>query len=352
MSERPVPIPGEPKVDLEQARAHGLAPDEYRKIEQIIGRTPTYTELGVFSVMWSEHCSYKSSRRHLRKLPSKSELVVQGPGENAGAIDVGDGWAAVFKIESHNHPSFVEPYQGAATGVGGILRDIFTMGARPRGEHELAQVRLLRASPHALSARRRGRRNRRLRQLRGRADGRGRSDVRRGVQRQHPGQRVLPRAGPQGRDDEREGARRGQSGALRWLCNRTRRNSRSVDGVGGVRQAKRGQAPGGASRRSVHREIIDRGVPGSGQDRCDRRDPGHGRGGTHVVVERDAVAWRTRDRTRPRQGSAARSGTDAVRNSALRIAGANADRRGARARGGIAGGLREMGPARGGDRSR
>ncbi len=131
MSERPVSLAGEPKVDVEQTRAHGLAPDEYKKIEEIIGRTPTYTELGVFSVMWSEHCSYKSSRRHLRKLPSKSELVVQGPGENAGAIDVGDGWAAVFKIESHNHPSFVEPYQGAATGVGGILRDIFTMGARP-----------------------------------------------------------------------------------------------------------------------------------------------------------------------------------------------------------------------------
>ncbi len=131
MSERPVSLTGEPKVDVEQARAFGLTPDEYRKIEEIIGRTPTYTELGVFSVMWSEHCSYKSSRRHLRKLPSKSELVVQGPGENAGAIDVGDGWAAVFKIESHNHPSFVEPYQGAATGVGGILRDIFTMGARP-----------------------------------------------------------------------------------------------------------------------------------------------------------------------------------------------------------------------------
>ncbi|MGB8683701.1 MAG: phosphoribosylformylglycinamidine synthase subunit PurL [Candidatus Binatus sp.] len=131
MSERPVSLAGEPKADVEQARAFGLTPDEFRKIEEIIGRTPTYTELGVFSVMWSEHCSYKSSRRHLRMLPSKSELVVQGPGENAGAIDVGDGWAAVFKIESHNHPSFVEPYQGAATGVGGILRDIFTMGARP-----------------------------------------------------------------------------------------------------------------------------------------------------------------------------------------------------------------------------
>ena len=227
----------------------------------------------------------------------------------------------------------------------------FHDGRAAGGEHELAQVRLLRASPHTLSARRRGRRNRRLRQLRRRADGRGRSDVRRGVQRQHPGQRVLPRPGPQGRDDEREGARPGQSGALRRLCNRTRRNSRSVDGVGGVRQAKRGQAPGGAGRRSVHREIIDRGVPGSGQDRRDRRDPGHGRGGTHVVVERDGVAWRTRDRTRPRQGSAARGGIDALRNSALRIAGANADRRRARARGGIAGGLREMGPARGCDRS-
>src|SRR3984893_7677350 len=131
MSEHPVSLAGEPKADVEQARAFGLTPDEFHKIEQIIGRTPTYTELGVFSVMWSEHCSYKSSRIHLRKLPSKSELVVQGPGENAGAIDVGDGWAAVFKIESHNHPSFVEPYQGAATGVGGILRDIFTMGARP-----------------------------------------------------------------------------------------------------------------------------------------------------------------------------------------------------------------------------
>jgi phosphoribosylformylglycinamidine synthase subunit PurL len=131
MSERPISLAGEPTVDVALARSHGLSTDEYRKIEQIVGRTPTYTELGVFSVMWSEHCSYKSSRRHLRTLPSKSELVVQGPGENAGAIDVGDGWAAVFKIESHNHPSFVEPYQGAATGVGGILRDIFTMGARP-----------------------------------------------------------------------------------------------------------------------------------------------------------------------------------------------------------------------------
>src|SRR5215831_19674680 len=127
----PVSLPGEPPVDVEQARSHGLSPDEFANIERLLGRTPTFTELGVFSVMWSEHCSYKSSRKYLRTLPSRSELVVQGPGENAGAIDVGDGWVAVFKMESHNHPSFIEPYQGAATGVGGILRDIFTIGARP-----------------------------------------------------------------------------------------------------------------------------------------------------------------------------------------------------------------------------
>ncbi|HEX8170273.1 MAG TPA: phosphoribosylformylglycinamidine synthase subunit PurL [Thermoanaerobaculia bacterium] len=112
-------------------RSHGLTDEEYQRIEQILGRAPNYTELGIFSVMWSEHCSYKSSRVHLRKFPTSGARVVQGPGENAGVIDIGDGWVAAFKMESHNHPSFIEPYQGAATGVGGILRDIFTMGARP-----------------------------------------------------------------------------------------------------------------------------------------------------------------------------------------------------------------------------
>ena len=111
---------------------HGLTPDEFEKIKQLLGgREPTITELGIFSVMWSEHCSYKSSRVHLKRLPTRSKLVLQGPGENAGIVDIGDGWACAFKIESHNHPSFIEPFQGAATGVGGILRDIFTMGARP-----------------------------------------------------------------------------------------------------------------------------------------------------------------------------------------------------------------------------
>jgi phosphoribosylformylglycinamidine synthase len=110
---------------------HGLTADEFERIKKALGRDPNLTELGLFSVMWSEHCSYKSSKKHLRTLPTEGPRVVQGPGENAGAVDIGDGLAAVFKIESHNHPSFIEPYQGAATGVGGILRDIFTMGARP-----------------------------------------------------------------------------------------------------------------------------------------------------------------------------------------------------------------------------
>src|SRR5688500_3185754 len=110
---------------------HGLNGEEYQRIVKALGREPTLTELGIFSVMWSEHCSYKSSRVHLRNLPTTGPRVVQGPGENAGAVDIGEGLAAVFKIESHNHPSFIEPYQGAATGVGGIIRDIFTMGARP-----------------------------------------------------------------------------------------------------------------------------------------------------------------------------------------------------------------------------
>src|SRR6202050_684761 len=121
-----------PAITPELVREHGLTPEEYEKVKQLLGgREPTITELGIFSVMWSEHCSYKSSRVHLRRLPTRSKRVVQGPGENAGIIDIGEGWACAFKIESHNHPSFIEPFQGATTGVGGILRDIFTMGARP-----------------------------------------------------------------------------------------------------------------------------------------------------------------------------------------------------------------------------
>src|SRR5919201_1279266 len=121
----------EPRITPELVASHGLKPDEYERILKLIGRVPSFTELGIFSAMWNEHCSYKSSRIHLRGLPTKAPWVIQGPGENAGVIDIGDGQAVVFKMESHNHPSYIEPYQGAATGVGGILRDVFTMGARP-----------------------------------------------------------------------------------------------------------------------------------------------------------------------------------------------------------------------------
>ncbi len=121
----------EPEITEELIEAHGIKPDEYANILRILDRTPTFTELGIFSAMWNEHCSYKSSKLHLKKLPTTGPQVICGPGENAGVVDIGDGQAVVFKMESHNHPSYIEPYQGAATGVGGILRDVFTMGARP-----------------------------------------------------------------------------------------------------------------------------------------------------------------------------------------------------------------------------
>ncbi|MCK5295187.1 MAG: phosphoribosylformylglycinamidine synthase II, partial [Arcobacteraceae bacterium] len=119
------------QTPLEIALAHSMTKEEYKTVLNMLGREPNYTEIGVISAMWSEHCSYKSSKKYLNGFPTKAPWVIQGPGENAGVIDIGDGYAAVFKMESHNHPSFIEPYQGAATGVGGIMRDVFTMGARP-----------------------------------------------------------------------------------------------------------------------------------------------------------------------------------------------------------------------------
>src|SRR3972149_7229637 len=133
-------------LSKEVIERHGFTEEEYQRILKILGREPNMVELGIFSVMWSEHCSYKSSRVHLKKFPTTGKRVLQGPGENAGAIDIGNGLAAVFKMESHNHPSFIEPYQGAATGVGGILRDIFTMGARP-----VALLNSLRFGPLSIS---------------------------------------------------------------------------------------------------------------------------------------------------------------------------------------------------------
>src|SRR6202171_6475568 len=127
-----MPAMADPTVTPELVSKHGLTPDELERIKRILGREPNFTELGIFSVMWSEHCSYKNSRKELKKFPTTGQnILVKAGEENAGVVDIGDGWAIVFKMESHNHPSAVEPFQGAATGVGGILRDIFTMGARP-----------------------------------------------------------------------------------------------------------------------------------------------------------------------------------------------------------------------------
>jgi phosphoribosylformylglycinamidine synthase subunit PurL len=151
----PVQVPAPATITPELLKQHSITAEEYARIEQALGRTPSLTELGIFSVMWSEHCSYKSSRVHLKRLPTKSDRVVQGPGENAGIIDVGDGWACAFKIESHNHPSYIEPYQGAATGVGGILRDIFTMNARPLAVMDSLRFGPLDESETDTSARRR-----------------------------------------------------------------------------------------------------------------------------------------------------------------------------------------------------
>ena len=119
------------EITPELVAEHGLSLGEYERILELTGRQPTYTELGIWSAMWNEHCSYKSSKKWLKTLPTEGPQVIEGPGENAGVVDIGDGWCVVFKMESHNHPSYIEPYQGAATGVGGILRDVFTMGARP-----------------------------------------------------------------------------------------------------------------------------------------------------------------------------------------------------------------------------
>src|SRR6201990_873786 len=142
-------------ITPEVIAAHNLKPEEFNRIKELLGREPNLGELAIFSVMWSEHCSYKSSRVHLKRLPTTGERVIVPPGENAGVVDVGDGWCAAFKVESHNHPSFIEPFQGAATGVGGILRDIFTMGARP-----VAAMNSLRFG--TLSHAEHGRRNRSL----------------------------------------------------------------------------------------------------------------------------------------------------------------------------------------------
>ena len=263
-------------VNQELAREFGLSADEYARVLEIMGRTPTLTELGVFSVMWSEHCSYKSSRVWLRQLPTKAPWVIHGPGENAGVVDIGDGLAAVFKMESHNHPSFIEPYQGAATGVGGILRDVFTMGARP-----IANLNALRfGSPGNPMTKRivdgvvRG--------IGGYGNCVGVPTVG-GEINFHPAYDGNPLVNamtvgiaPKDRIFLSRRGRRRQSGGVCRLEDRPRRHPRRHHGLGRIRRRCRGEAAHRAGRRSVHREAADRGLPGTDGDRRHRRHPGHG----------------------------------------------------------------------------
>ena len=233
---------------------HGLTADEYAKILEIIGREPNLTELGIFSAMWNEHCSYKSSRIWLKTLPTTAPWVICGPGENAGVVDIGEGLAAVFKMESHNHPSFIEPHQGAATGVGGILRDVFTMGARPIANLNALRFGSSRPREDALSGGRRGRRHRQLRQLYRRADRGRRVHVPRQLQRQQPGQRHDrgPRAGRPHLLRRRRRDRR--AGHLCRLQDRPRRHPRRQHGIRRVQRGHRGKTPDRAGRRSRSRK--------------------------------------------------------------------------------------------------
>ena len=348
-----MPVSGsEPKVTPDLAVSHGLTREEYDRVVRLIGRDPTYPELGLFSALWSEHCSYKSSRVHLRRLPTKGPHVLQGPGENAGIVDIGGGFALAFKIESHNHPSFIEPFQGAATGVGGILRDIFTMGARP-----IALLDSLRFGP---------------------VDEPGTRFLLGGVVAgiSHYGNCFgCPTVGgevafapeyarnplvnvlclglvPDGPDLPGAGRRGGEHVPLRRRQDGPRRHPRGDHGVGGLRRDLGRAAADRPGRRPVHGEAPPRGVPRGVPDRRGGGDPGHGRGRAGLLPLRDARAGGDGRRRGPRPRAPARAGDDALRDPAVGVPGADAARRRARPRGRGPAGLPEVGAGRGPHRAR
>ena len=271
-------IPNEPKITPELVAEHGLKPDEYQRVLDLIGREPSLTELGIFSAMWNEHCSYKSSKVHLRTLPTKGPQVIQGPGENAGVIDIGDGLACVFKMESHNHPSYIEPYQGAATGVGGILRDVFTMGARPIaclnalsfGDPKHPKTR------HLVSGVVAG--------IGGYGNSFGVPTVGGSVRfhARYDGNNLVNAMAVgiarEGQDFLRGRLRRRHADRLSRLEDRPRRHPRRLDGVGRIRRGLGGQAPDRAGGRSVLGKAAARGLPRDHAQRLRHRHPGHGRG--------------------------------------------------------------------------
>ena len=315
----------EPEVTEELAAAHGLKPDEYQRILDLLGRTPTLTELGIFSAMWNEHCSYKSSKKWLRTLPTTGPQVICGPGENAGVVDIGDGQALVFKMESHNHPSYIEPYQGAATGVGGILRDVFTMGARPIaamnalsfGEPTHPKTKSL---VHGVVAGIGGY---------GNAFGVPTIGGELRFHRAYNGN-CLVNAFAAGlarrrRDLLLGGLGRGDARGLSRRQDRPRRRRRRDDGLGRVRRLNRREAADRAGRRPVHREAADGGLPRADGDRGGHLDPGHGRGGAHLLGRRDGRQGRSRNPARPRPRAGPRGRHDRLRDDAERKPGAHAD---------------------------
>ena len=280
----------------------------------------------MYCVMWSEHCSYKSLKVHLRQfgdLPHSEALLV-GIGENAGVVDVGDGYAVTFKVESHNHPSYVEPYQGAATGVGGIVRDILTMGARPIAVMDSPPLRPRRRPRHRPRAARRRRRRRRLRQLPGPAQHRRRAALRRLLRREPAGQRAVRRRHEaRGRPAGQGRGRRQQGHPVRRPHRRRRHRRRQRAGQRDLRRARPGQAPERAGRRPVHREAAHRGVPGDLRRRPRHRHPGPRR---RRALLRDVRAGQRRHRRharRPRHRPAARQHAHPGRDPDERVAGAH-----------------------------
>ncbi len=363
----------EPAITPELVQKHNLTPEEYEKLKAILGREPSYTELGIFSVMWSEHCSYKNTRPLLKTFPTKSPKILVGAGEeNAGIIDIGDGLAIAFKIESHNHPSAVEPFQGAATGVGGIVRDIFTMGARP-----VCSVNSLRFGPitedgaatdghasritHHASA---ITNNRRL--FGGVVAGIAHYGNCFGIptvagevyfDKSYEGNPLVNAfcLGVLRHEQIARGAAKGigQPGVLRRPGHRARRaGGRGVCVAGPDRGIRRAAARRGAGGRSVHGEAGLRGLPRTARHRRRRRHPGHGRGGFDLLDLRNGRARRDGHRDRTRQGSAARAEHEQLRDHAQRIAGAHAHHRPQGPRGGSEAHLRQMGSALVGDRHR
>ena len=337
-------------IDAAVIERHGLKPDEYDRIVSLLGREPNLTELGLFSVMWSEHCSYKSSRVHLKTLPTDGPRVLQGPGENAGAVDIGDGLAAVFKIESHNHPSFIEPYQGAATGVGGIIRDIFTMGARP-----IALLDALRFGPLDVP------RNRRI--LQGVVSGIGGYGNSIGIptiggevmfDETYSGNPLVNVfcLGIAKRDALVKGIAGGIGNPIYYVGAKTGR-----DGIHGATMASAEFDDKSAEKRPavqvgdpfMEKLLLEACLEVMATDACVGVQD-MGAAGLTLRHLGDRIARRRWRRDRRREGAAARNRHDAVRNHAVRIAGTHAAHREARPRGGSRTHLREVGSARRRDR--